>query len=219
MKQLTLTFSFILLFSGCAQLAEMQAQAKRKQEGNTTASTEVNPYVVQNSSSKSRGYLVSHSPKGGNKKENMVHIVRKANGTTIEFWIDLYNDDVKIDYEFDNSETLEHKVELMPTKVHAVSKTARSDKTEMNMLELYLASYEKAQQYIYNKKYKKALVNINKALDLSPKTVQGWKLKGSILYKLNDKVGAKKAWKKALELDPYASDVKKSLQTLSQESK
>ena len=212
MKQLILLLTLSTLFTSCAQYkAAMAKKSKAKSAINDTNSSKTSPsdeVAHEETGDKINLPLTDYEkPNRIQNRQNMVHIIRKANGTTIEFWVDLYNDDIKIDYEFDNSKGFTETVEILPISVPT------SD-TQIDLLELYLASYEKAQLLTHQKKYSSALKSINQALSLSPKTVQGWKLKGSILYKLHNKVAARKAWKKALKLDPYAKDVQASLRSL-----
>lgn len=202
----------LLTLSGCADY--FSAKPKNAAgEHNTTQSVPTQENV---SLEQARVAYKQQAISPLHKQKNMVHIVRQANGTSIDFWIDLYNDDVKIDYEFDNSQA----PAPLPASRVSVNKIVsqshiKADTTQqVNILQLYLSSYEKAQKLTYSKKYSKALVAINQALALSRNIEQGWKLKGSILYKLGNKVGAKKAWEKALKINPYAQDVKKSLASL-----
>ncbi|KIM10975.1 MAG: hypothetical protein KU37_07625 [Sulfuricurvum sp. PC08-66] len=202
----------LLSMQGCAYLEE---KAARQSDHNGTDKP-LSPHA-QNALSAYKSQSVH-----ADNAQNMVHIVRKGNGTTIEFWIDLYNDDVKIDYEFDDSEVLEEKVELLETKfIDSIESTKAKAQAKANeeALHQFLGLYEKSQQLVYAKKFTEALDTINNALALSPKAVQGMKLKGSILYKMNDKVGARRMWEEVLILDPYADDVRASLRELEKGSK
>jgi tetratricopeptide (TPR) repeat protein len=210
--RLLFSIALLLSFTACGDYFAKPGETET-QESNMTDPAKASDVSKQPSNV---AYIRPESPRS--KQKNMVHIVRQANGTSIDFWIDLYNDDVKIDYEFDNS--AEPYVAPKTKSVHSKNavkidqSSKKSNQSEIDILQLYLASYEKAQKLTYEKKYSKALVAINQALSLTSKVEQGWKLKGSILYKLNDKVGAKKAWKQALKINPYAEDVKKSIASL-----
>lgn len=71
-----------------------------------------------------------------------------------------------------------------------------------------------AQTYFFEKKYARALDEISKAVDRNPDSAVAHSLKGSIQYKLDDKVGARASWQKALELDPNLDNVKAMLNKL-----
>jgi tetratricopeptide (TPR) repeat protein len=68
-----------------------------------------------------------------------------------------------------------------------------------------------AQTYLYEKKYGRALDEINQVLAIVPKSSVGHALKGSIYYKLGDVDQARSAWEYALRIDPNMENVRNSL--------
>jgi tetratricopeptide (TPR) repeat protein len=68
-----------------------------------------------------------------------------------------------------------------------------------------------AQQYFYNHQYDLALDEIDRALEETPDFAYAYALRGSIYYKLEMMDMAKAAWRKALDIDPNMTDVRKKL--------
>lgn len=71
-----------------------------------------------------------------------------------------------------------------------------------------------AQTYFLEKKYARALEEVNRALGYSPNSAVAHSLKGSIYFKLNEKDLAKGSWEKALKLDESLDNVKQMLEKL-----
>lgn len=68
-----------------------------------------------------------------------------------------------------------------------------------------------AQTYFFEKKYRRALDEIGRALKAAPDTAVAYSLKGSVHYKLGEEQQAVESWEKALELDPNLDNVKTML--------
>lgn len=169
-------------------------------------------------------------------KTKLVHIVKRADNTNIEFWVDPFEDEVMIDFTFTNSsagnmDELESSKATMQTNQKASeysdkvsqglqdemtnsSKQNSATKVNSYTIEDYLYNYENAQALYYAKKYSKSLISVKKAIELNPDVAQGYKLKGTILYTLNRFDEALDAWYKALELNPKLTDVKASIKEL-----
>ncbi|MDH5545876.1 MAG: tetratricopeptide repeat protein [Gammaproteobacteria bacterium] len=73
-----------------------------------------------------------------------------------------------------------------------------------------------AQTYFLEKKYARALEEVNRAVGYSPGSAVAHSLRGSIFYKLGEKEQARNAWTRALELDESLDNVKKMLGQLDQ---
>ena len=168
-------------------------------------------------------YKYGKKPK--NKKEQqLIHIVKKGDGTIIEFWVDPFEDEIDIDFKFSrpiNSDGYEFLNDEENSDAIKISKQKTSDnknpETQTNnpsRMELYLTSYEKARKYVYMKKYINALDEINKAIAIMPNVPQPYSLRGSIYYKMENYSNALKSWNKALELNPNQPQVKKSIEQL-----
>lgn len=71
-----------------------------------------------------------------------------------------------------------------------------------------------AQTYFFEKKYNRALAEINRAIEYSPKSAVAYSLKGSIHFKRNETEEARAAWEQALELDPNLDNVEAMLAKL-----
>lgn len=69
-----------------------------------------------------------------------------------------------------------------------------------------------AQTYFFEKKYSRALDEVNRAIEYSPRSAVAYSLKGSIHYKRGERKPARAAWEKALELDPNLENVNNMLQ-------
>lgn len=151
-------------------------------------------------------------------KENMVHIIREGDGTVIEFWVNPYRDEVEIDYTF-APQAFPLSRFTPTTATEFPSRPSGVGAYGMDSMQEFLDSYEEAQRLFYANNYAGALKAVHNALRIIPTAVQGFKLKGSILYKMKDKQGALKAWQAALELDPKAEDVRKSIESLKRSKK
>jgi tetratricopeptide (TPR) repeat protein len=82
------------------------------------------------------------------------------------------------------------------------------DETQASKYVLY------AQTYFLEKKYARALEEVNRALEYSPNSAVAHSLKGSIYFKLDERDLAKGSWEKALELDESLDNVKRMLDKL-----
>ena len=71
-----------------------------------------------------------------------------------------------------------------------------------------------AQTYFFEKKYARALEEVNRAIEYSPQSAVAHSLKGSIYFKLGDKELAKKSWETALKLDGSLDNVKTMLKQM-----
>ena len=71
-----------------------------------------------------------------------------------------------------------------------------------------------AQTYFLEKKYARALEEVNRALGYSPNSAVAHSLKGSIYFKLNERDMAKGSWERALKLDESLDNVKQMLDKL-----
>jgi Tfp pilus assembly protein PilF len=92
-------------------------------------------------------------------------------------------------------------VEAVPEK--AVFQAKQADNATKHMLY--------AQTYLYEKKYSRALGEINQVLEIVPQSSVGHALKGSIYYKLGAIDQARSAWEQALRIDPNMENVRDSL--------
>ncbi|MCV6608302.1 MAG: hypothetical protein OIF32_08825 [Campylobacterales bacterium] len=154
----------------------------------------------------------------GTDKENMVHIIREGDGTVIEFWVNPYKDEVEIDYTF-SPQAYPLSRFTPSTATEFPSRPSGVGAYGIDNMQEFLNSYEEAQRLFYSNNYPGALKAVHNALRIMPTAVQGFKLKGSILYKMKDKQGALKAWEAASQLDPKAEDVRKSIKSLKRSRK
>lgn len=167
-------------------------------------------------------------------KTKLVHIVKRADNTMVDFWVDPFEDEVLIDFTFSKpsvstnlpvksdeklaSSTKDTHKKKIESKIESkmdenITKNSASKKSSYT-IEDYLNNYENAQALYYAKKYNKSLIAVKKAIELNPDVAQGYKLKGTILYTLNRFDEALDAWHKALKLNPTLEDVKASIKEL-----
>lgn len=78
----------------------------------------------------------------------------------------------------------------------------------------YTLGLAKVNNHYKEKAYHYALIEINNLLAHYPNSPKLHKMKGTVLIKLGNYVLAHRAWQKALDLDPYAQTLKKSLAQL-----
>jgi len=76
------------------------------------------------------------------------------------------------------------------------------DTQTKNLVKGALSHMQKGLEYYYQKKYKAALEEYKIVISLLPNTYIGHLRIGSIYYKLDDPINAKKHWRKALQLNP-----------------
>ena len=76
-----------------------------------------------------------------------------------------------------------------------------------------------AQTYFFEKKYARALEEINRALEYSPQSAVAHSLKGSINYKMGDLTKARSSWEEALKLDASLDNVQQMLNELDKVAK
>ena len=74
--------------------------------------------------------------------------------------------------------------------------------------------YKKGQRYCKERKYKEAIKKYKKAIKKGYKTAKVYANMGYCYHKLGKKIAAKKAYKKALKLDPSNKTIKKNLRRL-----
>ena len=200
-----IVFASIILFVIIGCVPKPDIPTKEKTAGNTPITKESIDESVLNFDS-------------ATNKENMVHIIREGDGTVIEFWVNPYKDEVEINYEF-SPQAFPLSRFTPTTATEFPSRPSGLGAQGMDDMQKFLDSYEEAQRLFYANNYPGALKAIHNALRIMPTAVQGFKLKGSILYKMKDKQGALKAWQAALELDPKAEDVRKSIASLKRSKK
>ncbi len=151
----------------------------------------------------------------------MVHIERHTAGYTISMTLDATDDNVYFVMDLpeqDGKEPLEKNSEekaqgperskdATTTDTPSVPPTP-SDETQASKHLVY------AQTYFFEKKYARALDEINRTIQYSPNSAVAYSLKGSIHYKRSERDAARTAWEKALELDPNQENVSAMLEKL-----
>jgi len=136
---------------------------------------------------------------------NLVHIVKKVDNMTVEYWVDPYADNVNVDLQFTN------------TDIKSENSSDTENKVNNNIsqaMDNYLSNYENAHSYFYKKKYTQALSYINKAIAINSNVSYGYRFKGTIYYAQKNYKKALESWKHAVELNPGLKDVKKYIRDL-----
>jgi len=163
----------------------------------------------------------------GKLRPGLLHIQRTAQAYNLELYLDVSQNNIYFDGTPVNIEKISPKQPQNKTDKGS-EKTNKPDtppaKPETKSPEQNAKDIAKsgkyivyAQSFLYEKKYHRALEEVNKAIELDPQSSIGYQLKGSIYYSLNNKAEAKKAWQKALEIDPTVDEVKTYLQKIDTE--
>jgi len=147
------------------------------------------------------------------KQPGMIQIQRHTPGYTISMLLDATDDNVyfvmdlppeelqsKDDTKENDNPQSKPEKDLPPVKEDDASKASKHV--------LY------AQTYFFERKYDRAMNEIDRSLELNPKSAVAYSLKGSVHYKKGEKQRAVSAWERSLELDPNQEDVKKMLNNL-----
>lgn len=144
----------------------------------------------------------------------MINIQRHTKEYTISMILDATDDNVYfvMDLPQDESEALTDESELNPEdEVQDTLPDQKSAKTpveapaEASKYVLY------AQTYFFERKYDRAIAEVDRAIEIEPDSAVAHSLKGSIHFKRGETDKAKKSWQRSLELDPNQEDVKKAL--------
>jgi len=148
------------------------------------------------------------------EKLNLVHIVKQVDNTTIEFWVDPYEDNVDIDMAFTNEATDCVKEKDKDKDSDSLSEVNETNSDFAKKMDTYLSNYENSHAYFYKKKYDKAHFYIDKAIAIDSKVSYGYRFKGTIYYAEKNFEGALDSWKHAVELNPSLEDVKQYINEL-----
>lgn len=145
---------------------------------------------------------------------NLVHIVKKVDDMTVEYWVDPYADNVNIDLQFTNTEAEYKNNDLKITENSSNDNNKVSNNNVSKVIDNYLSNYENAHSYFYKKKYAKAQLYIDKAIAINSEVSYGYRFKGTIYYAQKNYKKALETWKHALELNPGLEDIKKYIHDL-----
>lgn len=156
----------------------------------------------------------------------MIRIERHTAGYTISMVMDATDDNIYFTMDLPEEEAEKQKQAEEQAKLEE-EKAAEEEQKKLEETAAQENSPEKiaerneieagkhvvyAQTYFFEKKYSRALAEINRAVEYSPNSAIAHSLKGSIHYKRNEVPAARDAWAKALELDPSMEDVKQMLE-------
>lgn len=144
---------------------------------------------------------------------NLVHIVKKVDNMTVEYWVDPYADNVNIDLQFTNTGT-QSKNDDLKNSENSPSDDNKGSNNVSILMDNYLSNYENAHSYFYKKKYDKAQSYIDKAIAINSEVSYGYRFKGTIYYAQKNYKKALESWKHAVELNPGLEDVKKYIRDL-----
>ena len=75
-----------------------------------------------------------------------------------------------------------------------------------------------AQTYVYEKKYERALFEVQEALKVVPDSAIALALQGTVQFKLDNKSAARSSWKAALAIDPTLENVRENLKKLGEDN-
>jgi len=195
-----------LLLTGCGGWKEKAAQVD---ELRNRAALH---YDLQQEKRKKRDGLITVTRKGKNYD---IQLQFDASDENVYFYMEIPQDEQKAMLpmaentpveELDPEESIPEEepaevVEAVPEK--AVFQAKQADNATKHMLY--------AQTYLYEKKYSRALGEINQVLEIVPQSSVGHALKGSIYYKLGAIDQARSAWEQALRIDPNMENVRDSL--------
>lgn len=148
---------------------------------------------------------IKNTPKNNPKiliDDGIIYIRRQANNQLIEMVLNANNPKLDLEIELD---PLEPKSDALP-----------SGNEVNNSGEIASSYFINAQGYFLNREYQRALVEIDRAIKENPKSSVSWALKGSIHYRRNENGLAKKAWQRALKLNPDANRVREMLKIIDQ---
>jgi Tfp pilus assembly protein PilF len=154
------------------------------------------------------------------KQKRLIHIVKKGDNSSIDMWLDPFEDEIEIDYKFSQPVGGTYSdYEVEENKNQKSTNTDQKSKTSKNLnnnkrLETYMLIYEEARKEAHRKKYVNALEKVNQAVAIMPNVAQAYSLRGSIYYKLKDYGNALKSWKKALAINPNLTNVRKSIEKI-----
>ncbi|MDH5300178.1 MAG: tetratricopeptide repeat protein [Gammaproteobacteria bacterium] len=145
------------------------------------------------------------------KQPGMIKIERHTPGYTISMMLDATDDNVYFVMDLPPEE-LQKNQEPENSKQTPQNKASQSVQDNgsggANKHVLY------AQTYFFEKKYDRAMNEIDRSLEKDPNNAVAYSLKGSIHYKRGEKSKAVQAWEKSLEIDPNQDNVKKMLNNL-----
>lgn len=156
-------------------------------------------------------------------RPGMIHIKRFTDEYTISMVLDASEENIFFVMDLPAAEQIETVPALKPgekpkpdKKDDPLTKPPESDPNKP------VASSENqsgkhivyAQTYFFEKKYGRALDEVNRAIEFTPNSALAYSLKGTIHYKKGERDAAKSAWQKALELDPGMDNVKSMLEQL-----
>jgi tetratricopeptide (TPR) repeat protein len=162
---------------------------------------------------------ISSTPEGTAlmTEAGMIHIQRHTPGYTISMMLDATDDNVyfvmdlppeELEKQKKEKEAQEEPVEDDVAEDEESEKPQEGAATRASKHVLY------AQTYFFERKYDRAMNEIDRAIDLDPSSAVAYSLKGSIHFKQGEKSRAKKAWEKSIELDSNQEDVQKMLDSL-----
>lgn len=149
---------------------------------------------------------------------NLVHIVKKVDNTTVEYWVDPYADNVNVDLQFTNivssGSNTDKTISSKESEVTEDSVNNKDQNHASKLLDSYLSNYENAHAYFYKKRYNKAHYYIDKAIAIDSEASYGYRFKGTIYYAQENYKKALETWKHAVELNPALQDVKEYINQL-----
>lgn len=174
-----------------------------------------------------QGRLSTDDVAGGNPNDTsrpgMIHIKRFTDEYTISLVLDASEENIFFVMDLPAADQIETVPALKPGEKPKQDKkdepAATPSEPEKNKP---VASSENlagkhivyAQTYFFEKKYGRALDEVNRALEFTPNSALAHSLKGTIHYKKGERDAARAAWQKALELDPGMDNVKNMLEQL-----
>jgi tetratricopeptide (TPR) repeat protein len=164
---------------------------------------------------------------GGNPNDTsrpgMIHIKRFTDEYTISMVLDASEENIFFVMDLPAADQIETVPALKPGEKPKQDKKEEpaATPTEQEQNKPVASSENQAgkhivyaQTYFFEKKYGRALDEVNRALEFTPNSALAHSLKGTIHYKKGERDAAKSAWQRALELDPGMDNVKTMLEQL-----
>ena len=112
--------------------------------------------------------------------------------------------------EIENSSLL-HKISILEDSLSQNHHQKALDIKNFNIATRYIS---KSLRYFYNKDFSKALIAIDKAIELNPNLAIAYARKGTIYFRIGQTQNASINWNIALKLDPEYDEVRDILEAL-----
>ena len=150
--------------------------------------------------------------KEGDGKENLPSSLIVENGV-IFFRKESRGEKIEFIFNIGENENIEYEIEFAPPETEKSDHLPAQNSTSVSGESKKLADrlFLSAQGYFLEGNYRRALVEVNRALREDMKSGLLWALKGSIHYKLNEFGLARNAWSKSQELDKDITGVREML--------